>query len=208
MPPDPSGGNGHFCLVARIESAPYFPFGMTIAEGSTLWQNVANNNNIAWKNVTSGHRSVSTRPHRVFVRNTLHQEAPLTLRFSVPERELRNHFLLHGDIVVDLGEAIMQKWRRSGQRARGFAVVGKTTIKITDPSKAEIGGLLFEPGEQQTIEVRMELRRGARVPAGTTFNWDIVQMAPLKKNARPSAMGGERYVFTVTRLQAINDETH
>ncbi len=199
VPPDPSNGNGHFCLVARIETMPYAPFGMKVVEGPTLWQNVANNNNIAWKNVTVVTSGASPRPSKLFVRNTLGHEAPLTLRFSVPDRELGNHFLLHGDIVVDLGELVMEKWRRGGHRATGFAVAGKTTIRITDPSKAEITGLLFESGEQQTIQVRMELRRGARVPAGTTFNWDIVQLAPLKKNGRSSVMGGERYVFTINK---------
>src|SRR5688572_6275547 len=115
IPPDPSapayGGNQHFCLVARIESLFWSPFGMATDEGSTLWINVANNNNIAWKNVTVVTGDASRPPHRVTVRNTLDREAPLTLRFAVPERELRNHFLLYGDIFVELGEAVMEKWR-------------------------------------------------------------------------------------------------
>jgi hypothetical protein len=202
VPPNPAfySGNQHFCLVARIESLPWFPFGMTIDEGPTLWLNVANNNNIAWKNVTvvSG---VGTRPHKVTVRNTLDHEAALALRFAVPERELRNHFLLHGDIFVDLGEAVMQKWRRGGQRARGFAVVGKTTIRITDPANAELGGLIFGAGEKQTIEVSMQLKQGTRALAGSTFNWDIIQLAPQKRSARPSPIGGERYIFTVPKTR-------
>jgi hypothetical protein len=51
VPPNPAafGGNQHFCLVARIETQPVSPFGMSFAEGPVLWQNVAHNNNIVWK---------------------------------------------------------------------------------------------------------------------------------------------------------------
>ncbi len=42
----------HFCLLARIETTTYSPFGMTFPEGNNLWLNVKNNNNIAWKNVS------------------------------------------------------------------------------------------------------------------------------------------------------------
>lgn len=46
------GDRFHFCLLARIETTTYSPFGMTFPEGSNLWLNVKNNNNIAWKNVS------------------------------------------------------------------------------------------------------------------------------------------------------------
>jgi tetratricopeptide (TPR) repeat protein len=204
VPPDPTGGMGHFCLVARIET--YLPaFGMTVAEGPTLWQNVANNNNIVWKNVTVVTSGAGSRPNKVIVRNTLDQPASLNLRFAAPERESRNHFLLHGDIFVDVGEVVMQKWRRGGHRARGFEVVGNTTIRLTDLSNAELGGLRFEPGEQHTIEVRMQLRPDARVSAGTTFNWDIIQSATLRGNAKPILIGGERYIFSVPRTRGANE---
>jgi len=35
----------HLCLLARIEPVP-------IAEGGSVWNNVKNNNNVAWRNVT------------------------------------------------------------------------------------------------------------------------------------------------------------
>ncbi len=41
----------HFCLLARIETNPVTPFGMTFPEGSDVWTNTKENNNIAWKNV-------------------------------------------------------------------------------------------------------------------------------------------------------------
>lgn len=201
VPPNPAmfGGNDHFCLVARIETLPSAPFGMTFDESQNqwLWQNVAGNNNIVWKNLTVF--TSSGGKGKVIVRNTLRQETVLTLRFAVPSRELKNHFLLHGDIFVDLGEAVMKKWRRGGQRPRGFVVVGKSTIKVTDPTNAVLDGLLFGPGEEQTIEVRMQLKPGNKTRPGTSFNWDVIQMVPLRKNAKPSVIGGERYNLIVPK---------
>lgn len=198
VPPDPAslGGNDHFCLVARIETAPTQPFGMTNDESLNqwLWQNVAGNNNIAWKNLTV---FTGSGKGKVIVRNTLRQETVLTLRFAVPQRELKNHFLLHGDIIVDLGDALMKKWRQGKQRPQGFAVVGRTTIKITDPGNAILSGLVFRPGEEQTIEVRMQLKPSNNARPGTSFSWDVIQMAPLSENAKPTPIGGERYIFVV-----------
>lgn len=53
----------HFCLLARIETSSYSPFGMSYPEGSNLWLNVKNNNNIAWKNISvSNPNGTFTRP--------------------------------------------------------------------------------------------------------------------------------------------------
>ncbi len=57
-PPDPSNYNcfgtdkSHFCLLARIETAGTAPFGMTFPETTDLYNNVRQNNNIAWRNVS------------------------------------------------------------------------------------------------------------------------------------------------------------
>jgi hypothetical protein len=58
IPPDPSNyacfgtDKSHFCLLARIETASTTPFGMTFPETTDLYNNVKNNNNIAWRNVS------------------------------------------------------------------------------------------------------------------------------------------------------------
>lgn len=194
VPPDPvASGTDHYCLVARIETIPTGTFGMTFPEGPVLWQNVADNNNIAWKNV-----SVITGSGKgtVIVRNPLRQAVPLTLQFAVPPAESKDHLLTRADVFVNIGINMMNKWRRSGQRPQGFTVVDKTTIKITDPTNVVLGGMLFAPGEQQTIEVRMQLKPRRGEPANRRFNWDIIQMAPLTPGAKPTPIGGERYTLT------------
>jgi hypothetical protein len=199
VPPNPAafGFNNHFCVLARIETQPTFPFGMTSPEGTTDWHNVAKNNNIVAKNIavlTGG-----SGKGNVVVRNRLRDQAALDLRFAVPAAEMKNHFLLHGDIFVDLGRELMAKWRRGGQRARGFKVVGETTIQITNPVDAILGGLNFSADEEQVIEVRMQLRRGDNSRPGTSFNWDVIQMQSPARNMKPIAVGGMRYNLVVGR---------
>ncbi len=199
VPPNPTtvGINGHFCLIARIETQPSGTFGMTFPEGPALWQNVADNNNIAWKNLTV---IDGTGSAMVTVGNPLDHAVALELHFAVPQTELRNNLLLHGDVFVDLGKALMEKWRRGGQRPRGFAVVGKTTIKITDPTNAQLTGLLFDRGEKHTVGIRIQLKPGDLAPPGSRFNLDLIELAPLTKTAKPSAIGGERYTLIVPKV--------
>ena len=197
VPPNPAsfGGSQHFCLLARIEIYPWAPYGMTFPETNTLWQNVANNNNIAWKNVTvlGGQPTAG----KVIVRNVLEAEAVVTLRFNVPAYEAKEPFTRHGTISIDLGRALMQKWRAGGARATGLQVTGRTTIRITDPLRAELAGLRFAPGEQQTMEVQMQLRKNAKLLPGRTFTFDVTQLAAQGKEGRAMPVGGERYVFRV-----------
>lgn len=195
VPPSPAafGGNGHFCLIARIEGEP---FDMTFPEGPNLADNVTNNNNIVWKNITVLRKQSPTG--RVIVRHTLDRPERIALRFAVPAAESKDHFLLHGDIVVDLGPRLLEKWRRGGQRPVGFAWVENTSkIRITDPTNAVLDGLRFDPGEEHSIEVSMELKPGHRAREGAVFHWDITQLAPQKPGAKPTVVGGERYRFTV-----------
>jgi hypothetical protein len=104
---------------------------------------------------------------------------------------------------------LMNKWRRGGQRPQGFTVLDTKTIKITDPGKVVLGGMLFRAGEKQTIEVRMQLKPQDRNPLGQVnylgldrqFNWDIVETAQLTPKAKPTLIGGERYVLKIPRFQ-------
>jgi hypothetical protein len=168
---------------------------MAFPEGSVLWENVAYNNNIAWKNLTvvSGEGG-----GRVIVRNTAERDVLLALRFAVPVLEVDDHLLRHADVVVDLGREIMRKWRSTKRRPRGFEVVGSSsTIRITDPSTAAVAGLPFGPGEEHVISVRIQVRGRAdqrlASKAGKVLNLDILQVMQTSPTGRVTLVGGERY---------------
>jgi hypothetical protein len=126
----------------------------------------------------------------------LRVEYGCALRFAVPEREAKDSFLRYGNITVDVGEAIIKKWRASGQRPSGFTITG-TTINITDPN-AVLSGLRFNAGEEQTLTVKMQLKPTVQFLTDRTFNWDLTELASLQPDAPPSTIGGERYSFTAS----------
>jgi len=197
VPPDPvASGTDHYCLIARIETMPTGSFGMTFPEGPVLWTNAANNNNIGWKNVTvvSG-----SGKGTVIVRNPLRQATAISLQFAVPAAEMKDNLLAYADVFVDLGNVLMQKWRKTGARPRGFEVVNATTVRILDPSNVTLGNLLFAPGEEHKIEVRMQIKPGRRPSADRKFNWDITQSAAVTTRGAPQPIGGERYTFSLRR---------
>jgi subtilisin family serine protease len=199
VPPDPvATGTDHYCLVARIETSPTPPFGMTFPESQSpwLWTNVGNNNNVVWKNVTI---VLGSARGKVTVSNPFDRAMAFDLHFDVPPAESKDSLLLHGDIVVDLGEDLMTKWRRGGQKAQGFVIVGKTTIKITEPSNAALRGLLLAPREKRTIQVQVQLKPGDQSRPGRQFNWDLIQMAPATRSNKARPVGGERYTLIVPR---------
>jgi subtilisin family serine protease len=196
VPPNPGSFSGatHFCLVARIETQPSAPYGMTFPEGPLLWQNVAENNNIVWKNVTvidgsgSGHVNVSNPTDHPIV---------ITLRFAVPPLEQKDHLLLHGDVSVKLGDALINSWRRTGRAPRGFTVTDKATIKITDPRDVVLDGVALGPREKRMIEIQIRQRPGDKARPGAQFNWDITESVQLKKGGPLVPIGGERYILTI-----------
>jgi hypothetical protein len=55
--PDPNryGKDGHFCLLARVETRSTAPFGMAVPETTDLSDNTLQNNQIAWRNIHITH---------------------------------------------------------------------------------------------------------------------------------------------------------
>lgn len=73
--PDPSqysifgADQNHFCLLSRIETSEVSPFGITFPETSNLAENVKNNNNIVWKNVSVTDSDGTSQKNTVLVAN-------------------------------------------------------------------------------------------------------------------------------------------
>ncbi len=149
----------HFCLLARIESSPFTPFGMASAETTDLWSNVKNNNNIAWKNVSvvdliAGLPNPSTA---FFMAGAKFSGRPMkrsNLVFSIAKNpELISIFKI-ADVLIDLGK-LQSRWLKNGAQGEGFIVVKKDKKVYLQLSseKANIKGIAIEPGEIQAIHV-------------------------------------------------------
>ncbi|MGW5054880.1 vWA domain-containing protein [Actinokineospora sp. NPDC004072] len=134
-------GPGHFCLLARWESASD---PMTFAETTATHTNARNNNNIAWRNVNSVAALPGTKPiTRPFTLGNPFREPLVTdLVLAGGERPFG------GRLVVDLGPDLMQRWRAAGGKAEGVRQVGETQLEIVDQRRAVLHGLALKPGER------------------------------------------------------------
>lgn len=54
------------------------------------------------------------------VRNPRFVAATFNLFFTEPLEQLHSPFLARGQIIVDLGKPLYERWQRSGGRLRGF----------------------------------------------------------------------------------------
>jgi hypothetical protein len=198
-------GPGHFCLLARWESADD---PMSFPEGPNTVLNTQRNNNLAWRNVDSVDLLIGgesqERPYAIG--NPGQQTVATDLAFTDP----RNTFLAGGGrLVVDLGQDIARRWREGGGRATGVKVLGETTLEITDLRQARLFGIRLDPRSRPAMKLFFSARTTARQG---TYLVRVNQFAPLDAgvpaNAVPaptsavpaptmSDVGGVEYQITI-----------
>ncbi|WP_238540023.1 trypsin-like serine peptidase [Corallococcus macrosporus] len=148
-------GEGHYCLVARWESA-FDP--MSFLEGTDIGTNVRQNNNIIWRNVNIVDlESGSTEIHFI-VRNVHRNVRALSLAVRVPEAELGRPFPVKaGRVLVRLPEALFKGWLEAGGRAEGLEMVNQEgTFEVTSPEGGVFHGLPLAFREEHQVRVRFE----------------------------------------------------
>jgi Pregnancy-associated plasma protein-A len=206
MPPNPAdyasfgADQAHFCLLARIETLPTAPFGMTSPETSNLYANVQNNNNVVWKNISVVDEVPgSGRFASVIVANFTDQAERVTLTFQTP-RDAKPSIFDWGEVLVELPPALLRL--REGQQdgPTGYRPFNDTTFQLLEP-RAKLGVFKLAPGALHTVNLRFLPRQ--RIPLGArVFTLDLVQ------EAAGRFVGGQRFVLkTVPDDHGIAVET-
>lgn len=173
-------GPGHFCLLARWESATD---PMTFAETTATHTNARNNNNIGWRNVDSVAALPGTKPiTRPFqVGNPFDQRMVTDLVLAAGEQAF------DGRLVVDLGPEGLKRWRASGAKGEGVRQVGETQLEIVDPRRAVLHDIALGAGER--LGVTLTFTAGDRAAAG-----QVVRM--FQTDQRGEDLGGVEFVIT------------
>ncbi|BAI62458.1 hypothetical protein MCP_2386 [Methanocella paludicola SANAE] len=145
----------HFCLLARIETETVHPYGMTTPEGSSLWDNLRNNNNIAMRNITiaekvngiwHGHVTIN----KVFKKHLpkIHKKPEKIIFKKKPPESIKLFFIAPvneqialsglfpasifkwGTVGLDIDKEIFQNWKDHDGKSDGLTIVddGKFTI--------------------------------------------------------------------------------
>lgn len=182
-------GPGHFCLLARWESAndP-----MSAAEGPDTVLNTQRNNNIAWRNVDSVDLFAGRTEERPYaLGNPGGRQIATDLAFT----DVRNGFLAAGGrLTVDLGAELYARWREGGGRATGVKQNGTYSFEISDFRQARFFGVLLAPKTRPELKLRFSLvgegTKGAHVIR-------VTQFAPLGDNTKLTDVGGVEYQVTI-----------
>lgn len=210
-PPNPAdfacfGDPGHFCLLARIETAVAAPFGMTTPEGANVGTNTRNNNNIAWKNLTvvdnfAGAAGISSL---ALLRNVAEKPRLARLAFTVPEGERRESLFEFGTLTAQLDPELFKRWVAGGRRGEKIDTLGENLIFVGAPD-AFIDALELRPGEAFAALVQFRLRRDYPHPAGRIFNLDVTQLDrdPEQPNENPAFTGGQRFSVDFNKLVLV-----
>ena len=197
-PPNPAdygafgADRSHFCLLSRIETSATPPFGMTFPETMSLGDNVRNNNNIVWKNITV----VDEVPGIgiagwVGVDNYTPDPMIAKLVFRVPKDEpSRPSVFDWGQVYVDLGPELFRRWDSGGRAGSGVSSTGGTELLVR-MSGATVENIPMSPGEVFTVRVRFVPGQSALVPG--VLKMSLEHYA--KAHGAETLVGGQTFVL-------------
>jgi len=193
-PPDPSdyvafgADKTHFCLLARIETSPTAPFGMTTPESGNLYANVQINNNIVWKNIaivdTDGD---GARFADVIIGRFDRERRETRLTFETPKREGASLFDW-GHILVEFRGDVLIKWAKDDVNVKGFERLADGRLILTRPG-AELTGPPFQQGAFGMLHVQF-VPDGRRATGAQVFELDVAEL-----DGKGRRIGGQRFLL-------------
>lgn len=206
-PPNPNdyscfgADKSHFCLLARIETNTTAPFGMTFPETSNLWQNVKNNNNIAWRNVSVEDIFPRVAPGGVvmfrtgvLVEGSRFAGVPynnVNLHFTVPEDEAQDPAFNFANFYVGLGK-YYEGWAANGSRGTDIELVfdpetREPLVHLLKPD-ATILNVPVGAADQNAVVLQTEQFRTVDDGKGRTINMGM-------HDDKDLPVGGEAFIL-------------
>lgn len=145
----------HFCLLARIISNEDR---MTTPEQFYLEDNVRNNNNIAWKNLTViGLFNKKKDSGAFIVENPLQKIEAFDLRLFSNEQIKDSELLKTVDITVQLSPSLYNAWVLGGSKSNGIKAGNqKNTVQLLN-NGARLNNIILKPFERGVVNMNFEL---------------------------------------------------
>jgi len=201
------GDPRHFCLLARIETSPTFPYGMAIPEEVTdVGVNTRNNNNIIWKNLTVigglPESQAEVRDESVIVRNVkTNAQATTKFRFRLTNKRNQESFFQYASIDVNLGPQLFAKWVQGGQQGQGFQVTGiSNTLRLLAPN-ATIDNIELDPDEWRVFILDFGLITRPDPQTVALFDLDVTQFDTGGPNE--ITIGGQMFAIDLNKIPLI-----
>jgi len=177
----------HFCLLARIISSDD---PMTFPEETFITDNVKNNNNIAWKNLTIVVIDPIPSPVGgiVAVGNFFNEPKEFTLEFFKETQEVGKPIYEEAEISITLDDVIYNAWDNGGKLLENFKSTKDSTKIIVENNYALIENIQLAPIEIGTISVNFNFLT-KEITNKTKYIYHLVQ----RDAATNKVIGGETF---------------
>ncbi len=198
------GQINHFCLLARVTDASKPNDGMTFAETADIYNNVRNNNNIAWKNISILNNVADLRmwTTNILINRSIIEREPITkIIFKVPfvlpkHREEETNILKYTKISIKLDRKLYEAWKKTNIPVKGGKFDNEGMLTITG-NNIEIP-VMLERRVNYTFQ--MQVLKPRKLPTYLTeLKFDMFQVNGKK------VIGGQRFVIPVRPYKTIKD---
>jgi hypothetical protein len=200
QPPDPAlyaafgADQAHFCLLARIETSPAPPFGMTVPETGSLDANVRRNNNIIWKNMAVVYDFDIEMVTDIVV--GIFDKRRRVARYTFETAKGATLSLFDwGFLIVEARGDALAALRKADVDGAGFQRLEDGRLLITRPG-AWIAAPALKPGQFGVLRLRVVPDRRNRLARGAR----VFDLQLNERDARGAFLGGQHIlVKTGTR---------
>ena len=197
----------HFCLLARIHDG--HPILHENESSESVKDLVRDNNNVAWRNVTI----LEGKQNRgaVSVGNPFKEPRSFSLLYTLFKNEKGELLNKYADVYLNMSSNLFELWQKSDFAGKGFKVVDKNKILLTEPT-ATIERLVLQPEELYLLEAEVNFFTQEN-PENNEFVFDIAEYVDDEKGGK-ELIGGETYIAirnperdSYFKAKAVDDKT-
>ena len=207
----------HFCLLARIETSLLPPYGMTFPEGTSVWANTKDNNNIAWKNIIINNDIPGmVRPFGTsIIRNTVEKTTFIKLNFISRPDDIGQDLSKFKSIRLFFTKDFIRSWAEGGKRGKDVVLINDSVIEVTS-SNATMEHIFLRYNEIGSVSLSLLPKKEPVLSNENYFNFDIVQYSEEGKvpqggityQIKKGILGNECYTSATTLSGVItNNQT-
>ena len=157
---------------------------VAFTEGPDININTRQNNNIAWRNMNIvDFFDLWFEDVELLVRST--SRGRFSLQIQPFNAATNPSFIQHGQVTVNLGEKLAQRWQAGGSKGTGFKVAERGTLVLTPPKGAVLENIELDPEFVDTMN--LTFTRNEATPRERFF------LSVRQVDARGVAVGGVSY---------------
>lgn len=190
----------HFCLVARIVYPTQDP--MTFPEGSNIWSNTWQNNNIIWRNITivstipgiqsGGNECIGDKPVGgvISVGNPFEDADVYQLDFKVDDNYTGLPIFEQAEIKVTLDEKTWDIWAAGGFQSDNFSIKREDCRQlVVTGSPATLKNLAYDRNDLSLIALSFNFLTD-KVDQTPNFLYHVIQV---RNENNDEIIGSETY---------------